>query len=113
MGWPSYLFLSRGHRGWGEHWGGRVTCPGSASAVCVLASVTGFSDSGQGWEGKFRTHDREGFFVGWAGTSSVLGFPCLSDNRMISKGHSRSYESGFGSPQSHPVIPRSQADRRS
>lgn len=33
--------------------GGSVTYPGSASAVRVLASVTGFSDIGQGWEWKF------------------------------------------------------------
>ena len=56
MGWQSsYLFLSRraqrtGVGGWG---GGSVTYPGSASAVRVLASVTGFSDIGQGWEWKF------------------------------------------------------------
>ena len=53
-------------------------------------------------------------FHGLGGNFTGVGVSCLSDNQMIPKGHASSYISGFRfrSPPSHPVIPRSPADRR-
>lgn len=83
VGWQAYLLLSKrapGQRPGKGNGGGR-----GEKGVSFWLRLTG-----QGWEWKFQTSDQEALLWAGTGTFLALGLPCLSDNRMISKGHSSS-----------------------
>lgn len=113
VGWQSsYLFLSRrAHRtgvgGQGDLSWLRLSCACACVCYWVLRQWAGL-----GMEVLNPMTERA--FHGLGGNFTGVGVSCLSDNQMIPKGHASSYVSGFRfrSPPSHPVIPRSPADRR-
>lgn len=95
-----------------EHWGnGWLVVAPPQWCVCLLLFLLVLRQ----WAGlgmKFQTHDPEGLSWAGAGTFVALGFPCLSNDQLISKAHSSSDVSIFRSAQCHPINPRDQVDRR-